>query len=531
MNTDLRNTIRDKLVDCDTQLNTFVSYFENNKIEFCEIVTNFIELNTILHSSVLARILACALGKNDKELAIRLLNSSLYKLPEVLKTCEILDSRRYLAQLNKQINSVGQTKSKKRGKFQSEINNLMQLNSSYFEFSLTKSKIKTIIYNWVKKIPKDKLEFYAMTYEMDQWKNLANLLHIKKTDFQLDWFLEYVYGGNPPETSIVYACKNINSSNVLEMIMKYKPDYNFIRGTRISLSAASKAIIASYTDLNVLLWWIHEFIDSNEALEIIKNRMNSQEIDLPYGVLIDKLFVTKDNSTVKYQAIGSNSWNLGWQNKNTSYDTKALDKSKPSYQIYEKLLAKAEIQLKKYMLNFESNKVVIFGDASGSMEIAIKTSSIIMSILCAISNAEMHLFRSVNEKVQNPPKTVTDVVKFNETCKAGGCTSPAASLDYYFSTETKVDTIIVVTDEEENGTIRGMYFSALFDAYCKKVQHIPKLVFISFLEINRGNMGQMVTEINTKYPRYAETTYQYVFDKHKPDLTKLDSVLVKLATL
>jgi hypothetical protein len=402
----------------------------------------------------------------------------------------------------------------------------MQLNSSYFEFSLTKSKIKTIIDNWVKKIPKDKLEFYAMMYEMDQWKNLANLLHIKKRDFQLDWFLGYMYGGNPPETSIVYACKNINSLNALEIIMKYKPDYNFIRGKKITLSAASKAIITSYTDLNVLLWWIHEFIDSNEALEIIRNRMNSQEIDLPYGVLIDKLFFIKDNnSTIKYQAIGGNSLilGLGWQNINTSYDTKKFDKSKPSYQIYEKLLKKAEIQLKKYMLNFKSNKVVIFGDASGSMEIAIKTSSIIMSILCAISNAEMHLFRNINEKVKKPPKTVRDVVKFNETCKAGGGTSPAASLDYYFLTGTKVDTIIVVTDEEENGKIRGMNFSVLFDAYCKKVQHIPKLVFISFLEINRGNKGQMVTEINTKYPQYAETTYQYVFDKHKPDLTKIES--------
>jgi hypothetical protein len=363
-------------------------------------------------------------------------------------------------------------------------------------------------------------------YEMDQWKNLANLLHIKKRDFQLDWFLGYMYGGNPPETSIVYACKNINSLNALEIIMKYKPDYNFIRGKKITLSAASKAIITSYTDLNVLLWWIHEFIDSNEALEIIRNRMNSQEIDLPYGVLIDKLFFIKDNnSTIKYQAIGGNSLilGLGWQNINTSYDTKKFDKSKPSYQIYEKLLKKAEIQLKKYMLNFKSNKVVIFGDASGSMEIAIKTSSIIMSILCAISNAEMHLFRNINEKVKKPPKTVRDVVKFNETCKAGGGTSPAASLDYYFLTGTKVDTIIVVTDEEENGKIRGMNFSVLFDAYCKKVQHIPKLVFISFLEINRGNKGQMVTEINTKYPQYAETTYQYVFDKHKPDLTKIES--------
>lgn len=534
MNIELKNTIRDKLVDCDTQLDTFVSYFENNKLEFCEIVINLVESNTILHSSILARILACMLGKNCKPMAVLLLNSPLYKLPEILKTCEILDSRRFLAQLNKKMHSLSEKNTKKRGKIQSQINNLMQLNSKYFDFSLTSSKIKVIVDNWIKKIPADKLEFYAMTYELDTWKNLANLLHLKASDFQLDWFLGYAYGGSIPESSVVYACKNITSVNSFEIITKYKPDYNFIRGTKVILSSSSKAVIATYTDLNILLWWLHEFIDSIDALNVIVNRMKSSEYDLPYGVLIDKLFVSKNGCTIKYQPYStSNNFNLGWQTtKNTNaYDTNKLDTQNPLYKIYENFLTKSEEQLKKYMLNFENNKIAIFGDASGSMEIAIKTSSIIMSILCAISNAEMSLFRNANEKITNPPKDVKDVVKFNETCKAGGGTAPATCLEPYYNSGKKLDTIIIVTDEEENGYCQGMYFSQMFDLYCKKIKHVPKLVFISFLEINRGNKGQMVTEINTKYPQYSETTYQYIFDKHKPDLTKLDSVLTKLAVL
>lgn len=535
---DIKSTIRDKLIDCDTQLDTLVSYFDNNKLEFCEVIINFVNSNTQLHSSMFAKILACMLGKNCNPMTQLLLNSQLYKLPEILKTCEILDSRRLLAQLEKKLGTLSEKNKKMRGKIQSQINNTKQLNPSFFEFSLTKSKIKVITNNWVNKIPKDKLEFYALAYELDPWKNLANLLHLKPSDFQLDWFLNYVYGGQPPTDSVVYACKNITSNNALELISKYKPDYNFIRSTKVVLSNATKAIISTYTDVNVLLWWLHEFVDSKEALEIINKKITETEINLPYGVLIDKLFLSKKHCTNSYvaysnpQSCSSMYSCLGWQTKQTPPPkTVNFDTSSPAYKIYEKLLTIAEKQLEKYMLKFDDNKVGIFGDASGSMEVAIKTSSIIMSILCVIANADMNLFRSKVEIIKNPPKNVKDVITFNDVCKANGGTNPASSLEPYYTNKENLDIIIIVTDEEENEKCKNMNFSDMFNKYCETMGKIPKLVFISFLDINRNKKGQMVQEFNTKYPKYEEYIYQYIFDKNKPDLTKLDSVLSKLATL
>lgn len=533
-NKDVTCDIADQLLDCDTDLLTIVSFYENQKEIFKNVIINFLNTNTILHSSILAKILACCLGMADKELSILLCDNQMYKLPEILKTCQILDSRRYLKQLKLKLEN--KSNSKKIGFVQSEINNISQLNLNYDKFSLTKSKIKMIKQLWVNKIPANKLEFYALSYDLNIWKDLANLLHLKSEDFQLNWFLKYVYGTEPPNDTIVFACRNISAitplETIMEIVIKYKPSYNFIRNSKMVLSGSVLSVIASYTDINTLLWWLHEFAVSNDSLEIIQNKINKEDVSLPYGVLIDKLFLSKKMCTnvAKTNPYQIKS-NFGWQNKvnNQSLETYEINRSHPMAKIYEKLLPIAEEQLKKYMLNFGERKVAIFGDASGSMEIAIKTSSIVSSILCTICNAKLHLFTNVNNHIKECPKDVKDVVKFNETCKARGGTAPASSLEFYYSTDQKIDVIFLVTDEEENGVCKNMKFSEMFDKYCKKHNFIPKLVFISFL--NKGNKGQMISEFYNKYPQYTEYIYQYIFDKSKPDLSKLDSVLNKISTI
>ncbi len=58
---------------------------------------------------------------------------------------------------------------------------------------------------------------------------------------------------------------------------------------------------------------------------------------------------------------------------------------------------------------------------------------------------------------------------------------------------------------------------------------VPKLIFVSFL--NKGNNGEMYSELKNNYPQYVEYMQQHIFDVKCPDLTKLDSVLNKLAML
>lgn len=527
MNKETDSSIKNMMLDSNTAISQYVSFIINSREEFYECISQFIFTNTSLNTTTLGKILACVLAVNDRTMAEQILSSKLYKLPEVLKACEILDSRRLYVQLGKKLNNL--TKNGKIGAINCKINNLLEMNdclgNSYtgINLSLTKSKAKMIKKYWINKILPDKLEFYALSYGLEHWKNLANMLHIKPSDFTVNWFLEYVYGKEAPRDSIVYACKNINDTNVLEMTMKFKPDYNFLRQTNVKLNNASRAIISTYTDVNILLWWLNEFADSEDSLEIINNRFIEDEnvMTLPYGVVIDKLFFIENL--------------LRPQTNTRSYlestapmiQTLNTKKSNALQSLHSKLLNMAERLLKKYSLKLKNT--VVFGDASSSMEVAIKTSSIITSILCAICNAELQIFRTKNEHIKNPPKTVDDVIKFNKSCKASDMTSPAASLDFYYSRKQKVGTIIIVTDEEENTPSSGMMFSQMFDKYCKEMNFVPKLIFVSFL--NKGNNGKMYTELKNKYPQYVEYMQQHIFDVKCPDLTKLDSVLNKLAML
>jgi len=323
--------------------------------------------------------------------------------------------------------------------------------------------------------------------------------------------LDYVFGKEAPQDSIVYLCKNINSSNAEDIILKHKPDYDFIRTLNLTLSDKAKSAIATYTPSDVLLWWLDQFIGVDSAVKTIVDKSN---FTLPYGVLIDKLFFTRKHLTYKQvRYIDSNNMVATRSEPNDGSNI---------FKLYDRLLSLSEERLNGYSLNLKK-PVVVFGDASGSMEVAIKTSSIIMSVLRLLCDAEMNLFRDVCETINSPPTNVKDVITFNEVTKADRATSPASSLASYYLTGKKVNTIILVTDEEENTNSMNMRFWQMFDAYCKKINNVPDVIFISFLQV--GQVGQMYNEMQQFYPQYKENVKQFRFDKHAPDLSKLDSIL------
>lgn len=518
------------LSDPETHLSYYAVLIKEKPQLFCECLLSFLgDESTVLSSLTIAKCLACALSictqTHDHNYVQQMLNARSVKLPEVLKACEILDSSRLFKQSQKKLAKL--TKPFKIKKLDQQIHNLKILNDGIGEnvelalkFSLTSSKIKIIKRYWVSRIPADKLEFYALMYDLSSWKKLADLLHLKSSDFTVPWFLEYAFGKPAPEESIVTICKNIRTMSAIDVektILKYKPDYDFLRTLKVPLTDQAKTAIATYTNPNTLLWWLDQFVNVPSALDAI---IQTATFELPYGVLIDKLFLTRSHLTTKAQR----SVNIHTYAVETKLEPK---KDSAIYKLYEKLTDLAEKKLHTYKLNVQS-PVVIFGDGSGSMEIAIKTSSIIMSVLCAICNAEMNIFRTGCEPIDNPPKNVTDVIHFNEVTKAKDCTNPAASLAPYYVANKKLNTIIIVTDEEENQKQMNMNFWEMFDSYCKKLKFIPRVIFISFLNV--GEKGKMMNEVENKFPQYMENIKQFRFNKYEPDLSKLDSILMLLST-
>ena len=58
--------------------------------------------------------------------------------------------------------------------------------------------------------------------------------------------------------------------------------------------------------------------------------------------------------------------------------------------------------------------LVVIGDKSGSMEVAIRTSSIIACLLSAIVQAKLVFFNNENHDMKSIPKTIQEVGHTNQ---------------------------------------------------------------------------------------------------------------------
>jgi hypothetical protein len=187
-------------------------------------------------------------------------------------------------------------------------------------------------------------------------------------------------------------------------------------------------------------------------------------------------------------------------------------------------------RLQEYKIDMDK-AVVGLGDASSSMDVAIRTSSIIASVLCLVFEAKLHLFSNYDYPV-DAPRTVKDVIRMGKELCASGSTAPAASLKPYLDAKEEVHTFIVVTDEIENTSADGKWignrdewFAPLFKRYREEV-YPAKLVFVSFLPDRRD--GPMVSALKAAIPEIDSDITQFLLDVNSPDLRKLDDLLNKL---
>ena len=128
------------------------------------------------------------------------------------------------------------------------------------------------------------------------------------------------------------------------------------------------------------------------------------------------------------------------------------------------------------------------------MEVAIRTATILSSLLTAICSAKLNFF---NTQVFQPafiPKTLEDVLSLALITKAEGGTANAAGLVPYYDAKEVIKTFVMVTDEEENedGKIADGSTSRFFELFMKYRAEIypARLVFISFLA-HQHAQGQM----------------------------------------
>lgn len=204
--------------------------------------------------------------------------------------------------------------------------------------------------------------------------------------------MSFVFGKEAPEDSIVNLCKTVSPENLTSVLAKCHIPYSWLRLNVKPIPEEAKAIIAKYSPLDTVIWY-HEELRNEEVDKVISERLEKEFPTFGYGKLMERLLYFK-----------------------------SIDAP-----FFKKLIPPAEKRLKEIDLQLES-PVVVIGDASYSMDVAIRVSTVIASILTALCGAELKFF--TGESVDPPvvPRDIPQVLDVATGVKADGLTAPAAAL-------------------------------------------------------------------------------------------------------
>ncbi|KAK2158796.1 hypothetical protein LSH36_164g11008 [Paralvinella palmiformis] len=339
--------------------------------------------------------------------------------------------------------------------------------------------------------------------------NIDNLKALKPKDFpNLPWFLHYCFGAPAPEGTTVHYFATMTEQNVNELIHQHPVPFSHVKKLKDKLTDDSKQLIAECDKLDQVIWY-YEDLQSSGVDEILQKRLsNGEMVTLSTGKLMERLL------TIKMIREG-----IGQRGR---CDQKGTENEHPTKAAFiNRLIPQAQERLKSIRLTLDS-PVVVMGDRSASMEVAIRTSTIIASLLTAVCHAKLVFFAEDNMDAPFVPSTVEEALEMAVTIKVSGCTKPAASLWPFYSSKEVLQTIIMVTDEEENSACQGMRFANMFQKYRQEVSPNCRLVFVSFLRRQHAT-GYMVQQL--KECGIEEGIIQFKFDQSRPDLSKLDRMI------
>ena len=497
--------IHNNPTDFFTKNTSFDQHFEaqtKSRDRYLAILKAFDEYSIEIASGVKSKILSSAYARHDHKLVDFILNEhKQFGFVDVLKAVTSLDSVREKKAIEKKLARITRSGSvmrpSKAQKYKVDLNNLTTQTTSHGTCS---GALQKHIKRYVRTFKESQFEFFALQLPTEPWKKLANIIHLNPTkDFpNAPWFLPYCFTGKAPEGSKLEKCKNINSDNVNDLVDEFNLPYSFVKKYTSKLTEKSKLKLAENMENIDSILWHYEDLKCPKVDNIVKARLeNGEKINLPYGKLMERLLTLKD------------------QHK--------LDSFSDKNSVFSLMIPYAETRLQSFKSSLPG-PVAVIGDASASMSVAIRTATIISSLLTAICSAKLSFFNDKNWFATVDPKNISEILQLAYSTQANCSTAPAASLVPYYEKKELIKTFIIVTDEEENTSARtenkDWRFFGLFMEYRKKV-YPASLIFISFLN-NQHDQGQMYKEFtNENIP----DVQQFKFNGSRPDLTKLDSIL------
>eukprot|EP00045_Choanoeca_perplexa_P016959 m.236059 g.236059 ORF g.236059 m.236059 type:complete len:673 (+) comp17411_c0_seq3:1497-3515(+) len=507
--TDLESTVVDSMrALLFSDKSTFLEHYQAQQAHYdvyvCVLYTAMQRRIAMSHGSQ-SRCLAAALSRKDKALVEYLLSDASrgllsedrgyadrFGLPDLLNAVKLLDAGRLLRQKQHRLDHLMAAGCKKKKQMSQLRNDIETLQREEVEGSLSGATCRYLI-SLLKKIPAGKLKYFALQMPSEPWRQLVDLLHLNPKDLQLDWFMAKTYNEPLPEGCIVTTIGDINQHNAVDLMLEHKPSYSFLRTKVDQVTDEMRLALVGYASLDQCLWWYHE-LHCKGVDEILVKRLAEpqalESIGLSYGKLMERLLYIK----LKHRR-------------------------SPLLPI---LLPVADRKLSALDLTL-SPPVAVIGDASSSMNVAIRTAVIMSSVVAALADASLDFFNGSNFKPQFQPQNAEQVLELAVKTKASGCTSPAASLWRFYKEKKVVNHFVIVTDEEENTNCQGYDFTKLMKLYLKEVNPAAKIFFISFLPTN--GKGEMVEKLR----KAGVPCEQFRLAAGQPDLSKLDSVLGQMS--
>eukprot|EP00542_Grammatophora_oceanica_P020324 CAMPEP_0194033822 /NCGR_PEP_ID=MMETSP0009_2-20130614/6345_1 /TAXON_ID=210454 /ORGANISM="Grammatophora oceanica, Strain CCMP 410" /LENGTH=611 /DNA_ID=CAMNT_0038674549 /DNA_START=1768 /DNA_END=3600 /DNA_ORIENTATION=- len=374
---------------------------------------------------------------------------------------------------------------------------------------------------WTKAMPQDYLEFVLLGMPLEPWKELADVVHLRPSDFVVPYFLEYVFGKKPEGRNFVTQMKDLldgldSTTDETAVLEKYfgvagefptqlALQYALLRRYPILVSKTKvMEDLASRIPLDTVIWWYEEFHGKGHCDDIIKERLGEkpeavmkhfQKSKVTFGKLIERIMTCR--------RLGAS--------------------------FAEDLLPLATARLEELKATWadasSSTRMAVFGDASGSMETAIEAATIFASMVSACFDGELSFFDyTVMPSPHLRPSRLEQALEVCTTVKVRGATCNAAALWPYYEQKKVMDTFVMVTDEGENQSVHGKYrFADLFAMYLKDVNPKAKLVIA---RVGRGDRYFQNTLENHGFD------YTVVhLDENRPDHAKFDALLGQLSVV
>jgi len=445
-------------------------------------------------------VLAAAWARSDIVLVDYLLaQKDVCGLPEVLRALKLLDAPRRLRALKRRLRKLQEAKAK--------VRTLTATRAAKHEIlaEIEEGQVSSVsgamckrVRRWVGEVfTAAELVFFALQLPTEPWRELSDIVHCRPTDFAQEWFLPFVYGTPAPIGSSVHEVRGMTMATVEAVVQTHEVPYAYLRSKLPRVPDSVKSRVAEYETMDIVLWYYEELAGAPHVNETIARRLsNGEEPTFNYGKLLERLLMFK------------------------------LLRSPGADLVLPHLIPIAERRLQEIKLPLSSqHKAVVLGDASYSMDCAIRVSTVIGSLLAALASAELRFFnvRTVRPPGGGIPRTVEQVLDVATATKADGLTAPACTVLECLRSREKVGCFIVVTDEIENEPSEGQFFAQVLYQYLTEV-YPSTVVFVSFLD--KPGKGRMVRSLEN----LGITPLQFRLDAGRPDLTKVGPLLGVLST-